>query len=106
MFSCSQRLHLQPTATLPSTRLQGGARGLRARSAVGAEAGAFPTTIGDSVRVHSPQGACYVFDISRYLTGCRVALGTLVVSISRLTPTNILRICYDSCIYILYDAQV
>ena len=49
---------------------------------------------------------CYVFDISRYLTGCRVALGTLVVSISRLTPTNILRICYDSCIYILYDAQV
>ena len=57
VFSCSQRLHLQPTATLPSTRLQGGARGLRARSAVGAEAGAFPTTIGDSVRVHSPQGA-------------------------------------------------
>ena len=40
------------------------------------------------------------------VTGYRVALGTLVVSISRLTPTNILRICYDSCIYILYDAQV
>ena len=53
---------------------------------------------------HAPH--CYVFDIFRYLTGCRVALGTLVVSISRLTPTNILRICYDSCIYILYDAQV
>ena len=57
VFSCSQRLYLQPTATLPSTRLHGATRGLRARSAVGAEAGAFPTTIGDSVRVQSPQRA-------------------------------------------------
>ena len=73
----------------------------------------WPDSIGENLLKHwadgtlpTLDGGCYVFDISRYLTGCRVALGTLVVSISRLTPTNILRICYDSCIYILYDAQV
>ena len=69
--------------------------------------GARVSSRGEPLRVPTASlRVCYVFDISRYLTGCWVALGTLVVSISRLTPTNILRICYDSCIYILYDAQV
>merc|ERR1712185_137915 len=44
-------------ATLPSPRLHGAARGLRARSAPRAATGACPTTIRDVLRVQSPPGA-------------------------------------------------
>ena len=51
------RGNIHARATLPSPRLHGAARGLRARSAPRAATGACPTTIRDVLRVQSPPGA-------------------------------------------------
>ena len=102
MGAQSERIDSRTTLTWrPKGHAVGAAVGMRAVTVLARA----PVAMVVAMKMASPP-MCYVFDISRYLTGCWVALGTLVVSISRLTPTNILRICYDSCIYILYDAQV
>ena len=55
--TCQDTRQQHARATLPSPRLRGVARGLRARSAPRAATGAFPTTIRDVLRVQSPPGA-------------------------------------------------
>ena len=54
-YSVADNSYMYARATLPSPRLHGAARGLRARSAPRAATGACPTTIRDVLRVQSPQ---------------------------------------------------
>ena len=56
-YSVADNSYIHARATLPSPRLHGAARGLRARSAPRAATGACPTTIRDVLRVQSPPGA-------------------------------------------------
>ena len=56
-YSVADNSYMYARATLPSPRLHGAARGLRARSAPRAATGVCPTTIRDVLRVQSPPGA-------------------------------------------------
>ena len=56
-YSVADNSYIYARATLPSPRLHGAARGLRARSAPRAATGAFPTTIRDVLRAHRTPGA-------------------------------------------------
>ena len=51
-YSIADNSYIHARATLPSPRLHGAARGLRARIALRAATGAFPTTIRDVLRAH------------------------------------------------------
>ena len=56
-YSVADISYIHARATLPSPRLHGAARGLRARSAPRAATGACPTTIRDVLRAHGTPGA-------------------------------------------------
>ena len=56
-YSVADNSYIHARATLPSPRLHGATRGLRARSAPRAATGACPTTIRDVLRAQSPPGA-------------------------------------------------